>query len=301
MNHFRPAAPGWRDVVTAYGRYLDEQRGVHSAVIGIRRFTRDIEDLARVPGALTVACLDEWMLRLSARGVKRSTVRAYACAARGFIRWLEHEGWVEADIASHIEAPLAWGDATIPAHFTWPEIQCLIDSVDGKSLQSCRDRAMLLLFCSCGLRAAEVARLAVEDVDLRMRTVRVRQRKTGDWLTLPLSRLAVAALGRYLHHPDRDSSQGRGALFLTWQGRPYRLGTHVSAQIRRIAEQAGLGRHRGAQAIRRAVGTRLVERGATLGQVALMLGHCDLQSSRRYVRVSIALLAEVADNYAEML
>jgi site-specific recombinase XerD len=298
---FLPAATGWRAALDGYLEFLTTHKGVGTNPLSgwLRRFTRQVEPCAPSPSSLTLACVDAWVAELSERGKSARTVRGYVGAVRAFIRWLYDERLLASDLATFIESPLTWRDATVPQHFTWQEVQQLLQRVDPAAASARHDAALLFLFASCGLRPAEVTRLAIADVDFERQTVRIRNRKNGSWLVMPLPLVAVTALRYYL---ERERPSGvPEAFFLTVQGRPYRDGSALSRQVRRIAEHAGLGRQRGAQALRRAVGTRLVEQGATLPQVALMLGHEGMQSSRHYVRVSMAMLAEVADNYAELL
>jgi len=303
MKRKLPAAAGWAQPLDDYLVFLERHKGVlvveHQGS-ELRRFTREVESSAPIPSRCTLDCLDNWVREVSARSsVSGATLRKYVGAVRGFLRWMYQEQIVERDLAGDLECPIAWREATIPSHFTWDEVQQLIRSVHTDRPQGLLDQALVLLFAGCGLRAMEAARLKVEDINVAARTVRIWQRKCRDWLVLPLPTVTVAALTAYLQ--DGRPPSPHPELFLTWQGLPFLQGSSVSRRIRELAARAGLGRERGAQAIRRAVGTRLVEQGATLGQVALMLGHGSVESSRGYVRVSMQMLAEVADNYGELL
>jgi integrase/recombinase XerD len=302
MRQPLPAAPAWAEALTQYLLFRSVHGGVNddrSYPSWLRRFTREIEPCAPGPSSLTLACIDAWVTEVGDRGRSARTVRAYVGAVRGFVRWLHEECRLASNLALSMELPLTWRDATVPQHFAWDEVQTLVTSIDIATPSGLQDRAMVLLFANCGLRAAEAARLQEVDVDLERQTVRIHHRKNRGWIVMPLAAETVDALRCHLQgsRPNEASS----VLFWSPNGYPYRNGTQLSGRIRRLADQAGLGRHRGAQALRRAVGTRLVEHGATLPQVALMLGHDGQASARHYVRVSMAMLAEVADNYAEVL
>jgi site-specific recombinase XerD len=300
MNpRFIPAARGWQEALHQYLEFLRQHKGVESRSMSswLRCFTRRVATEAAEPARLTLARLDSWLLELTRRSLSARTVRGYVGVVRGFLSWLFDERLIANDLAASMQGPVTWQDQRIPEHFTWPEVQQLLESIDLGAPMGLHDQALVLLLTSCGLRPGEVVRLTVDDVDLEHQTVRLRARKNGTFLLLPLPSTATQALRRYQQEGRQPAATE--AFFLTWQARPYRNGNAVSNYIRRLAKRAGLP-PRGAQALRRAVGTRLMEEGATPPQVALMLGHEGQSSIRHYIRVSMTLLAEVADNYAEI-
>jgi site-specific recombinase XerD len=88
---------------------------------------------------------------------------------------------------------------------------------------------------------------------------------------------------------------------LSRNGKPLIRGKEITGRLHKLVAQAGLKGDRGCHALRRAVGTHLVEQGCSLDHVALILGHTRMESAQVYLRLSIESLREVADNFGDML
>lgn len=203
------------------------------------------------------------------------------------------------DLSRWVEGPRSYRDATVPPHFTWQEIEQLLVSVTGEDALALRDRAMLSLLCSYGLRSHEVVGLALDDIDPRHDRLQIVDRKGGNPLTLPLLEGVKATLAQYITQGRRPAGPYQQVL-LSRHGHPLRA-AQVSGRLGVLTVRAGLPGRRGAHAIRRAVGTRLVDQGWGLGEVAQVLGHRSIDSTRVYLRLSLGSLRDVADNYAELI
>jgi len=170
--------------------------------------------------------------------------------------------------------------------------------VTGEDPLSLRDLAMLALLCCYGLRSQEVAGLTLDSIDWAHQRLQIPLRKNDRPLLLPLVEAVKIALQRYLK-TGRPVTTHRQIFISRW-GTPLRS-AEISRRLRALTKRAGLPGERGAHAIRRAVGTRLVEEGWGLAEVAQILGHGSLDSPRVYLRLSTKLLQDVALNYAELL
>ena len=171
----------------------------------------------------------------------------------------------------------------------------LIASLDSVSPRGRRDRAIILCMARLGLRASEVAQLRLEDLDWRNATVRVRARKTGHGALLPLTVEVGAALADYLAHARPDTS-ARQVFVLHWLrvGAPISdsiVGRAVDNALRRAGMDAPI---RGANLLRHSLATDLLDRGASLREIADVLGHASLATTRVYAAVDVATLREVA-------
>jgi integrase/recombinase XerD len=146
-----------------------------------------------------------------------------------------------------------------------------------------------------GLRASEVVRLRLEDLDWRNATVRVRTRKTGHGALLPLPGEAGTALAGYLQHTRPDTAARQVfVLHRLRVGAPISssiVGRAVDNAVRRAGIDAPM---RGANLLRHSLATDLLNHGASLREIADLLGHSSLATTRIYASVDVAALREVA-------
>ncbi len=249
--------------------------------------------------ALEVADLDGYAEEVAGRGKGRVYLGQRLSTLRSFLRYLYHEEWLERDLSAFVCGPRVYRDSDLPPHFQWKELEQLVASVKGDEPLALRDRAMLALLTVYGLRSSEVAGIKVDHIDWKHETLRIPVRKTGHPLVLPLLPVVAAILQQYLL--KGRSSSGEESFLLTSDGRPIPSGAWVTGRLHVLVSQAGLKGGRGCHAIRRAVGTRLIELGWSVVAVAEILGHRSLSSTQIYLRLSMELLRDVADNYGETL
>ena len=160
---------------------------------------------------------------------------------------------------------------------------------------------MLLLAARLGLRASEIARLGLEDIDWRAGTVQIRTRKTGHGALLPLPREVGEAIASY-HHRGRPVSEDRHVFLLHQQ----RVGAPIARPVggdvvRRALDRAGIQAPvRGANLLRHSLATDLLAHGASLKEIADLFGHRALTSTQVYAKVNIVALREVALPWPEV-
>jgi site-specific recombinase XerD len=164
------------------------------------------------------------------------------------------------------------------------EIEALVDGLDGDGPLAVRNRALVELVYSCGLRSAEAVGLDLADVDLEREAVHVRHGKGGKERVVPLGEEAAHALGLYLRDARPDLVRGAtDALFLSARGR--RLDTST---LRRLVPHP----HR----LRHAFATHLLEGGADLRTIQELLGHASLSTTQIYSHVDGKRLRRVYDH-----
>jgi len=241
--------------------------------------------------------VDAYLFGLAEAQKSASVLVLRAMAVRGFLKFLAAEGILSKDLSPWVQGPRSYRDATVPPHFTWPELEQLCSSITGEDPLCLRDLAMLAVLCAYGLRSQEVAGLTLDCIDWVHDRLLILRRKNDRPLVLPLTDGVKIALQQYLKNRLSTAHQ---EVFLSRRGQPL-CSAQISRRLRVLAKRAGLPEGRGAHAIRRAVGTRLVEQDWGLGQVALVLGQGSIDSARIYLRISSQLLRDVALNYGELL
>ncbi len=160
---------------------------------------------------------------------------------------------------------------------------------------SLRDRAMILCMARLGLRVSEVCRLRLEDLDWRQGVVSVRARKTGHGARLPITAEVGNALAEYLEHGRPDTTV-REVFVLVWLRRGEPISASVVGRVvQRALERAGIeAPTRGGNLLRHSLATDLQAKGVSLIDIAGLLGHSRLATTRIYAAVDVDALEEVA-------
>jgi integrase/recombinase XerD len=174
------------------------------------------------------------------------------------------------------------------------DVRGVLDAADDRTPLGLRDRAILETLYATGLRAGELVRLTLRDVDTEDRLLRIVLAKGRKDRTVPLTRAAAAAIEAYLVHarPRIRGARTSPSLFLALRGG--RL--YSSALCELIAEattRAGVDRHATAHTFRHSAATHLLKGGADIRHIQRLLGHASLATTERYTRVEISDLKEV--------
>jgi site-specific recombinase XerD len=191
--------------------------------------------------------------------------------------------------------------ASLPRHLDTTQFTRLLASLDSSSPRGLRDRAMLLCVARLGLRASEVARLRIDDIDWRNGTIRVPARKTGRGALLPLPQELGQAIVAYLRR-GRPATQERQVFVL----HRLHLGAPISRQVvgdavRRALRHSGISAPmRGANLLRHSLATDLLGHRTTLKEIADLFGHRSLATTAIYAKVDVAALREVALPWPEV-
>jgi integrase/recombinase XerC len=225
-------------------------------------------------------------------GLNPRSVQRRLSALRGFFNYLIREKVLDSNPAADIRAPKA--AKRLPKTLDVDQVATLLERKPTDAL-SRRDLAMLELLYSSGLRLAELAGLDVTDLDLADRTVRVLG-KGSKTRVLPVGGKAVTALRAWLGERKLLVKDGAGALFVGQNGR--RLGARaIQRRIGRWAAGSNLNVPVHPHLLRHSFATHLLERGADLRAIQMMLGHADLSTTQIYTHVLEARLRAVYDQF----
>ena len=238
---------------------------------------------------------------LRAHGIdSRSAARKLSCL-RGFYKWLLLDRRIHHDPTVNIESPKAW--KVLPKSLAEPEVAVMLEraglaaSHPQAQAAALRDRAILELLYAGGLRVSEVTELSTGDLGLDAGRVQVRGKGDKERI-VPLGRTALEALETYLHEgrphlarirPARRGSAGRqdpARLFLSLRGMP--LTRQWVWHVVKMANGAA-SPHR----LRHSCATHMVEHGADLRSVQLLLGHADISTTQVYTHLALGRLKAV--------
>ncbi|MFQ5679775.1 MAG: tyrosine recombinase XerC [Gemmatimonadota bacterium] len=249
---------------------------------------------------------------LSERGLKRSSVARKLSTVRSFYRFLHRTGRVPGNPAKLVRS--GRGSRELPGYLTERQAEELFSQLtrrmeDAGGFVACRDRALIELLYSCGLRLAEAQQADLQDMDLRTGQLRVRG-KGGKQRIVPVGRKAVRALSAYLEQraplaaaaggrpttpadrAGRADRPARAPLFLSVRGR--RLSRRqIQRSVGRALEAVAAGEGLSTHALRHSFATHMLNRGADLVAVKELLGHASLSTTRVYTHTSVDRLRRV--------
>ncbi len=221
--------------------------------------------------------------RVESGSKPRSTARLLS-SLRRFYQHALREGWVQVDPSDRIDAPKV--GRSLPKALTEDEIESLINAPDESTALGLRDRAMLELLYATGLRVSELIGLRMLQVNLRQGVVRTLGKGNKERL-VPMGETAAHWVENYLQDGRPDLLKGRESehLFLTQRGAP------MSRQafwyvIKRHAQSAGIHKALSPHTLRHSFATHLLNHGADLRVVQMLLGHSDLSTTQIYTHVA---------------
>jgi integrase/recombinase XerC len=232
---------------------------------------------------------------LHRKKVSKSTMGRKIAALRAFFKYLLRHGRVKINPATLVQTPKI--EKYMPVFLSADDMSTLLDKPQPTDVRALRDRAILELFYSAGIRLRELTGLNLDAIDAGQALIRVHG-KGRKVRIVPLGRPALAALDAYLEkravllHRGEDRSDG--PVFISAGGR--RL---TPRSVQRIVDKAvlasGIGRKISPHALRHSFATHLMDAGADLRSIQEMLGHESLSTTQKYTSVSMSRLMEVYD------
>ena len=223
------------------------------------------------------------------------SIARHVATLRNYYRFLAREGEIAQDPAEFLASPKQW--STLPKYLNREEIERLITSPDGSKPRGLRDRAMFELLYATGLRVSELCGLELTAVERRLGVLKVIG-KGNKQRMVPFGEPAGAALDRYLADGRPRLLKGCASryLFVTARGSGMTRQTFWSL-IRKHGHSVGIFRRLTPHVIRHSFATHLVEGGADLRSVQIMLGHADISTTQVYTHVARRRLREVIDQH----
>jgi integrase/recombinase XerD len=259
-------------------------------------------DLIRLTGALRVPAReataeDLWrhIGGLQAAGMSARSIARHVATVRNFYSYLAREGEIGSDPAELLSAPRTW--STIPRYLNREEVDRLLSAPPESKPTGLRDRAMLELLYATGLRVSELCRLELSGIERKLGVLRVTGKGNKQRLT-PFGEPAGAALDRYLEGARPALLKGRASRFVFVTAR----GSAMTRQtfwrlLGGYGRRVGIFRRLTPHVVRHSFATHLVEGGADLRSVQVLLGHADISTTQVYTHVARRRLREMVDRH----
>jgi site-specific recombinase XerD len=284
-----------------YSRYLREERGLEPCTIKrytlvVRRLLQRTPQGSRAPlSALKAQDVCDFIRQYAPRGQSFSMGKDATTALRSFLRFARLQDYIHSDLAAAVPAVPGWSMASIPRAMPLKVVRAVLaHSKRRRTPCGLRDRAILLLLARLGLRAREVVRLKLEDIDWRTSSLRIRG-KTPQEDPLPMPADVGEAVAHYLRY-GRSKTSLR-AVFLCARAPLRGLGgsSTIARILHRALARAGIRlAHEGTHQFRHGLATQMLHKGLSLTEIGQLLRHHSADATRRYAKVDLRALREVA-------
>jgi site-specific recombinase XerD len=293
--------------IAQFADYQLRERGLSPRTVAyrsrtIRQLLTRIEEAGLRLKTLTIVQMDELLAKQIHEGrYARSTIQVWVSVLRTFFRFAERRGWCHQGLAADIMAPRVYTHEGLPLGPSWDDIKRLLTAAERGRPVDIRDRALLVLLATYGLRAGEVTALCLKDFDWDQEILSVPQGKSQRQRTYPLCRPVGDAILRYLREVRPQSD--RREVFLTVLAPLRPLSANGLGEIvRRRFHALGVTLpHYGPHMLRHACATHLLAQGLSLKEIGDHLGHVSPDTTRLYAKVDLAALRIVADFSLEEL
>ena len=289
-------------LLTAFHEWMRRQRGacdptLYNYSLSIRELLKLIGD---DPGRLNAKSLRQLVLeRSQQRGLEAG--KTCTTALRMFLRFLIAEGKCSADMLGAVPVLAHWRLSSLPRYLQPEEVERIISCCDPDSAVGRRDRAILLLLARLGLRAGDIVKLRLGDIDWESAVLRVSGKGRRE-VRLPLAQEVGWALVGYLQ--DGRPRIHTDVLFVRSRA-PFRaFASHsaVSVIVTRAMRRAGVTcQSRGAaHVLRHSVATSMLRQGASLQDIADILRHRSIETTQIYAKVDVTALSQIAQPWPEV-
>jgi tyrosine recombinase XerC len=289
-----------RTFLDQFLRYLDAERNyaehtVTAYRIDLEHFLAFLESegIGTEAGAIDKMHIRSYLGFLSREGFKKKTMARRLSSIKSFFRYLQRGGEIDSNPARLVGTPKY--EKTIPEFLTQPQMTALLDLMDTSRSEGVRDRAIVELFYSAGIRLNELIQLDLGDIRFSQRTISVVGKGSKQRI-IPVGETAVKCLESYLDVRTQLVHEGvtadSKAVFIARNGKrltPLAVQRMVRRVMMRVSDASKLSPH----VLRHTFATHLLDNGADLRAVKDLLGHEYLSTTQIYTHVTIERLKNV--------
>ena len=289
------------DVISRFRRHLRLLKGVSPNTL--EAYMHDVgklltwcEDEKRDIVALSLDDLEEFSASLHDLGIAASSHARILCGVRAFYHFLSIDGFIEQDPSELLESPVQ--NKYLPEVLSTQEVDMLEQAIDLSKWEGHRNRAIIEVLFSCGLRVSELVNLTLSRIYEEEGFVRVMGKGSKERL-VPISQKAIREL--HLWYDDRRQMKIKAGeedyVFLNRRG-AHLTRTMILIMIKQYAVQAGIKKTISPHTLRHSFATALLEGGASLRAIQAMLGHESIGTTEIYTHIDMTTLrAEIEQHH----
>jgi integrase/recombinase XerD len=287
---------GWQRQLTAYLDFCRMEKGLSAN--SLESYTLDLSKFSAFIGAAEVTGTEDlgrYLDHLTETGMSTRSIARHLATLRGLYGYLLREGHIASDPTEFLRTPKQWQN--IPKFLNLQEIEKIIKAPDLAKPTGLRDRAMTEMLYATGLRVSELCRLGVSDLNADLGVVRTTGKGNKQRL-VPVGREAIAAVEAYLRDGRTALLKGRASRYLFVTAR----GSCLTRQgfwklLAGYGRKAGIFRGLTPHVLRHSFATHLLEGGADLRSVQVMLGHSDISTTQIYTHVMRSRLRQTIEEH----
>ena len=295
--------------IASFGIHMEVERNlspntIKNYIADVRQFKAFLDAnsiSAKLDDTASMIDIDHMVIRaflgsLYREKLKKVTISRKVTALRTFFNYLERKGKIKVNPGQMVQGPKI--EKYVPAFLSVEEMFSLLDSKGPTDAIGLRDRAIVELFYSSGIRLSELAGLNRNDVDYSLGLMKIRGKGKKERM-VPVGDKAVVALNTYLEKrneisPGNIKKSSDEPIFINRAGA--RLSTRSVARILdKLALASGLGKKISPHLLRHTFATHMMEAGADLRAIQEFLGHESLSTTQKYMSVTVGRLLEVYD------
>ncbi|MBZ9613804.1 tyrosine recombinase XerC [Rheinheimera maricola] len=296
-----PLTPQWQLPLQAFLHYLRFERGYSSATLD--SYQRQLQQLALSiadPGShwltVTEAQLKQHVIAMRRSGAKPRTIALKVAALRSFYRFMQAQAKRTDNPAQYLTVPKA--ARNLPKNLNVDQLNHLLNFDSHDDILACRDKAMLELFYSSGLRLEELVNADIGDINWQEQLIKVTGKGSKQRI-VPVGKIALKALKDWLTQRPAFTAklpaEDANALFISKQHK--RISPrHVRERVQLWAKQQGLNQQVHPHMLRHSFASHMLESSQDLRAVQELLGHANLSTTQVYTHLDFAHLAKVYDN-----
>jgi len=283
--------------INLFLQYLEQEKRL--SIHTVTNYRRDLKQLTLFCAQQSLTSWSEiksknirqFISQLHRQGLAGRSIQRALSAVRSFYRFLIREGLTENNPALAVQAPKT--EKRLPSTLDVDQMKSLLEHTNQDTFIACRDRAIMELFYSSGLRLAELAALNLRDVDFADSLVYVTG-KGNKSRVVPVGNQAVSSLKNWLTKRDELDVIEQAAIFITQQGR--RLGVRsIQKRLSYWGKKQGISDQVHPHRLRHAFASHMLEASGDLRAVQELLGHADISTTQIYTHVDFQHLAKVYD------
>jgi len=271
--------------------YLEAERNAsnHTLInyrVDLKEFEQFLKDIKLIE--VTPIDIRRFLAYLSDKECSRSTLGRKLACLRSFYKHMVREGNVKTNPASGIATPKH--EKRLPAFLEIEEMAKLLEAPAGDKWESKRDKAIMELLYSSGLRVSELVGVNIDDVDIDNNLIKVRGKRKKERI-VPIGPVALKAIKAYLDSRPKGRGEGIESLFMN-KNRTRLTDRSVRRIILKYVKKLGIQKDIYPHMFRHSFATHLLDRGADLRSVQELLGHENLSTTQIYTHVSLRKVRE---------
>ncbi len=291
----------FEEIYEKYIQYLLVEKGLSRNTIiayssDIWQYISFLKDKGIVePDEIDHFIIRSYLMELNRRGIEQRSIARKLAVIRNFHRYMLKEGFSEKDPSVVVDSPKI--KRNLPDVLTYDEVLRILNSPDISSPLGSRDAAMIELMYASGLRVTELVTLTMNQIDLELGYIRIMGKGSKERI-VPIGDEALEKIRHYIQNFRGKILNGKKSsyLFITSRGRKI---TRQSfwMRLKMYAKRAGISRRITPHMIRHSFATHLLQGGADLRSVQMMLGHTDISTTQIYTHITRERLREIHKRY----